>query len=66
MFTFCRYNGQRVIRLLDASDFPTYPNDIDHFLEPMIKLTLLLSSTYCEQVDRLCTDARGMQGIIYS
>ncbi|VDM12445.1 unnamed protein product [Wuchereria bancrofti] len=56
-----RYNGQRVIRLLDASDFPAYPSDIDHFLEPMIKLTLLLSSTYCEHVERLCVDARGEQ-----
>ncbi|KAK6113687.1 elongation factor 4 [Brugia pahangi] len=56
-----RYNGQRVIRLLDASDFPVCPSDIDHFLEPMIKLTLLLSTAYCEHVERLCVDARGEQ-----
>ncbi|VBB25252.1 unnamed protein product [Acanthocheilonema viteae] len=56
-----RYNGQRVIRLLDASKFPACPSDVDHFLEPMIKLTLLFSSTYCEQVARLCIDARGEQ-----
>ncbi|KAM3721293.1 Translation factor [Dirofilaria immitis] len=56
-----RYNGQRVIRLLDASDFPIYPSDIDHFLEPVIKLTLLLSSAYCKHVEKLCVDARGEQ-----
>uniref|UniRef100_A0A0R3S4M6 Translation factor GUF1 homolog, mitochondrial n=1 Tax=Elaeophora elaphi TaxID=1147741 RepID=A0A0R3S4M6_9BILA len=56
-----RYNGQRIIRLLDASNFPAYSCDIDHFLEPMIKLTLLFSGTYCEQVARLCNDARGEQ-----
>ncbi|MCP9260090.1 Elongation factor 4 [Dirofilaria immitis] len=55
------YNGQRVIRLLDASDFPIYPSDIDHFLEPVIKLTLLLSSAYCKHVEKLCVDARGEQ-----
>ncbi|EFO17407.2 hypothetical protein LOAG_11093 [Loa loa] len=56
-----RYNGQHVIRLLDASDFPAYPSDIDHFLEPIIKLTLFLSSAYCEYIERLCVDARGEQ-----
>ncbi|VDK70334.1 unnamed protein product [Litomosoides sigmodontis] len=56
-----RYNGQRIIRLLDASKFPTYPSDIDHFLEPMIKLTLVFSSMYSEDVERLCVDARGEQ-----
>ncbi|OZC12813.1 GTP-binding protein LepA family protein [Onchocerca flexuosa] len=56
-----RYNGKRVIRLLDASDFPACPSDIDHFLEPMIKLTLLLSSKYCEDVQKLCVAARGEQ-----
>ncbi|VDN01484.1 unnamed protein product [Thelazia callipaeda] len=54
-----RYNGQRIIRLLDASHFPANPSDVDHFLEPMIKLTVLLPTTHSQQIDDLCVAARG-------
>ncbi|VDN18797.1 unnamed protein product [Gongylonema pulchrum] len=53
------YNGERIIRLLDASHFPKYPSDIDHFLEPVIKLTILIPNQYAPEVDKLCTEARG-------
>uniref|UniRef100_A0A0N5AP75 Translation factor GUF1 homolog, mitochondrial n=1 Tax=Syphacia muris TaxID=451379 RepID=A0A0N5AP75_9BILA len=56
-----RYGGKSEINLSDPSKFPD-PSDIQQFLEPMIKLKMVVPVNYLGSVCRLCTAARGVKG----
>uniref|UniRef100_F1KWG9 Translation factor GUF1 homolog, mitochondrial n=1 Tax=Ascaris suum TaxID=6253 RepID=F1KWG9_ASCSU len=56
-----RYNGEAEIRILDPSKFPD-PSDIERFLEPMVKLMMLIPNEHIGVVNALCAAARGRRG----
>lgn len=60
-----RYNGQGEIAIVDPSKFPD-PTDVSKFLEPMVKLTVIVPSEYLGAVNQLCSGARGIRGEVQS
>ncbi|KHN86266.1 Translation factor GUF1 -like protein, mitochondrial [Toxocara canis] len=56
-----RYEGKKEIRILDPSKFPD-PCDVERFLEPMVKLTMLIPSEHMGAVNAMCAAARGRRG----
>lgn len=61
MIDWFRYNGEAEIRILDPSKFPD-PSDIERFLEPMVKLMMLIPNEHIGVVNALCAAARGRRG----
>ncbi|CAD5219521.1 unnamed protein product [Bursaphelenchus xylophilus] len=59
-----RYEGKGEISVTDPSKFPAEVQDIDHFLEPMVQLTIICPNEYMSQVTGLCSEARGERGDI--
>ncbi|PAV58395.1 hypothetical protein WR25_23936 [Diploscapter pachys] len=60
-----RFEGQGEIRILDASKFPD-TMDIEKFLEPMVKVRLVVPNEMMGIVNGLCTECRGERGEISS
>uniref|UniRef100_A0A1I7X8Y4 Tr-type G domain-containing protein n=1 Tax=Heterorhabditis bacteriophora TaxID=37862 RepID=A0A1I7X8Y4_HETBA len=60
-----RYNGQSEIYIVDASRFPD-EYDIEKFLEPMVKVRIVVPSELMGAVNGLCVESRGERGDINS
>ncbi|TKR95816.1 hypothetical protein L596_009936 [Steinernema carpocapsae] len=60
-----RYQGKEEIIILDPASFPE-PSDIETFLEPMAKVTIVVPSEYMGTINGLCCAARGQRGDIVS
>ncbi|CAJ0916678.1 unnamed protein product, partial [Mesorhabditis belari] len=61
-----RYNGKGEIRIFNASSFPSDESDIEKFLEPMVKVRLVVPAEMMGLVNGLCSEARGERGEITS
>ncbi|KAK0423158.1 hypothetical protein QR680_008004 [Steinernema hermaphroditum] len=60
-----RYHGKGEITILDPGAFPD-PSDVEAFLEPMVKVTIVVPSEYMGTINGLCSKARGQRGEILS
>ncbi|VDN56355.1 unnamed protein product [Dracunculus medinensis] len=54
-----RYEGKSEISVVDASKFPD-PSDVEKFLQPMVKLTIIMPCKYLWPVKSLCKQANGV------
>uniref|UniRef100_A0A1I7TBC8 Translation factor GUF1 homolog, mitochondrial n=1 Tax=Caenorhabditis tropicalis TaxID=1561998 RepID=A0A1I7TBC8_9PELO len=53
-----RYDGMGEIRILDPSKFPD-ESDVDSFLEPMVKVRMIVPNEMMGTVNGLCSECRG-------
>ncbi|KJH50295.1 GTP-binding protein LepA [Dictyocaulus viviparus] len=60
-----RFDGKTVVSIIDPSKFPD-ESDIESFLEPIIKITMVIPSKFLGNVNSLCSDCRGERGEIRS
>uniref|UniRef100_A0A7E4W0Y8 Translation factor GUF1 homolog, mitochondrial n=1 Tax=Panagrellus redivivus TaxID=6233 RepID=A0A7E4W0Y8_PANRE len=58
-----RYAGKGEITFTDPSHFPDV-SDVDHFLEPIVLVTIIVPLEYLNTVSSLCVDCRGERGDI--
>uniref|UniRef100_A0A0N4ZP56 Translation factor GUF1 homolog, mitochondrial n=1 Tax=Parastrongyloides trichosuri TaxID=131310 RepID=A0A0N4ZP56_PARTI len=56
-----RYNGEGEVRILDVSTFPEC-TDVERYLEPMVKVTILIPNEYMSSVNSICSERRGTRG----
>ncbi|CAD6188462.1 unnamed protein product [Caenorhabditis auriculariae] len=60
-----RYDGKSEIRILDPGKFPDH-FDVEEFLEPMVKVRMIVPSSMMGVVNGLCSECRGERGDINS
>ncbi|PIC43105.1 hypothetical protein B9Z55_009977 [Caenorhabditis nigoni] len=60
-----RYDGMEEVRILDPSKFPE-ESDVDSFLEPMVKVRMIVPNEMMGTVNGLCSECRGERGEISS
>lgn len=60
-----RYDGQEEIKILDPSKFPE-ESDVEKFLEPMVKVRIIVPNEMMGSVNGLCSECRGERGEISS
>ncbi|CAI4229247.1 unnamed protein product [Auanema sp. JU1783] len=60
-----RYGGLGEIRILDPSKFPA-ESDVEDFMEPMVKVRMIVQTEHMGIVNGLCSDSRGERGDISS
>ncbi|KAK6745874.1 hypothetical protein RB195_012157 [Necator americanus] len=60
-----RFDGKSEISILDASKFPE-EGDIEKFLEPVVKVRIIVPAEMMGAVNGLCSECRGQRGDISS
>uniref|UniRef100_A0A158PAI0 Translation factor GUF1 homolog, mitochondrial n=1 Tax=Angiostrongylus cantonensis TaxID=6313 RepID=A0A158PAI0_ANGCA len=60
-----RFGGKAEISIIDASKFPC-ESDIEKFLEPVIKIQMVVPTEFMGTVNGLCSEYRGERGEISS
>uniref|UniRef100_A0A8R1DH99 Translation factor GUF1 homolog, mitochondrial n=1 Tax=Caenorhabditis japonica TaxID=281687 RepID=A0A8R1DH99_CAEJA len=60
-----RYEGLAEVRILDPSRFPD-ESDVEKFLEPMVKVRMIVPNEMMGTVNGLCSECRGERGEISS